>query len=154
MKSKKILAIWMDFSIAYLMEFTNNQVTTVTIESGGNHFKGMHKSQIDCNSLNFPNQEQLSSYYRKISGYIIDYEEVALFGPSGSKNELFSILLLNPLFDRINMSAKDAVKMNDSERELLIRSNAVRTNRTITAFRKREGSFVEFEPFGYFTSAV
>jgi hypothetical protein len=144
----------MDFSIAYLMEYTNNQVLTVTIESDGYLLTEMQKSPTDNNLLKLPDQEKLSSYYRKISDYIIDYEEVILLGPTSSKNELFSILLLDPLFDRINMSVKDAVRMNDSERESFIRSNAVRTDRTPSAFRKRESSFVEYEPFGYFTSEV
>ena len=154
MQSKKNLAIWMDFSIAYLMECSNDEILTVTIESGNNQPAEKSKSLLDNELLKLPDEEQLSSYYRKICDYILDYEEVTLLGPSGSKNELFGILLLDPLFNRINMSVKDAVKMNESERESFIRSNAVRTDRAPSAFRRWESSFVEYEPFGYFTSEV
>jgi hypothetical protein len=154
LQSKKSLIIWMDFSVAYLMECTKNEVLTFTIKSGNYLLLGKHKSLIDSNIQNLPNQEQLSSYYRRISNYIIDYEDVILLGPSGSKNELFNLLLLNPDFDCINMSIRDAGKMNNHERETLIRNDTFRTSHTLSSLLTRENSIFRNEPSRRYSSVV
>jgi len=154
MQSKNTLTIWMDFSIAYLMENAKNKLLIITIGSGNYPLKGKHKSLLTNNMLNLSDQEQLSSYYQKISNYILDYDEVTLFGPVGSKNELFGILLLNPLFNKINMSVKDTAKMNDFDIESFLLTNSGRTKRNPSAFRQRNYSLFQLESVGNRISVI
>jgi ADP-heptose:LPS heptosyltransferase len=85
MKRRKRLGIWMDHSIAHLMEFTNKHFEIKTIESKlTNKLKNESLSKIE--SLP-PNKKKrlLLDYYKKLSEAIKDYEQVILFGPTDAK---------------------------------------------------------------------
>ena len=122
MKSTKYLGIWMDHSIAYLMELTNDTIVTNTIES-------LPKLQAKEEDLYYKDeshmlnkeQNQLSAYYKKLSDVILDYEEVILFGPTEAKNELFNFLKDNHLFDKIKIEIKTTDKMTENQRHAFVK---------------------------------
>jgi stalled ribosome rescue protein Dom34 len=120
MKAKKKLGIWMDHSIAYLMEFTASAFEIKTIES-----KLMESKKLQTVSKNdslLPNKEQqkLSSYYRKISEIIKDYKKVILFGPTNAKVELFDILSEDERFLKIKFEIKNTDKMTKEQRNSFV----------------------------------
>jgi len=121
MKSKKLLGIWIDHSIAYLTELTNDKLVTETIES-------KPKSQVNSADLYYKdeshelNKEQglLSTYYKKLGDAILDYDEVILFGPTDAKNELLNVLKADHLFDKIKIETKPADKMTENQQHAFI----------------------------------
>ena len=116
MKTRKILGIWMDHSVAHLTELHGGAFATRVIESklvipmnaGDLHYK-------DDSHLLSKEQGQLSAYYKKLSDASLGYEEVILFGPTEAKNELANILKENHLFEKINIVVKPADKMTENE---------------------------------------
>jgi len=116
MKTKRILGIWMDHSIAQLSEFSNGNFMTETIES-------KPKSLVNEEDLYYKDEShrlnkersQLATYYKKLSDAILNYEEVILFGPTEAKEELVNSLKGNHLFEKIKIVVKSADKMTESE---------------------------------------
>lgn len=116
MKTKRILGIWMDHSVAQLSELSNGNFMTETIES-------KPKSQTNEEDLYYKDeshrlnkeQGQLATYYKKLSDAILNYNEVILFGPTEAKDELVNSLKDNHLFEKIKIVVKPADKMTESE---------------------------------------
>jgi len=144
----------MDHTIAYLYEYKNNTVLTNTIASRNRHDLGNLFPCKESEGRISPLPKHFSAYFQEISDVIIGYEEVILFGPTGSKNELFNHLLHNHLFDKINMAIKHTEQMEDPEREAFVLENTFPSGHRISAFLQRASSFVPFEPFGQFTASV
>ena len=116
MKTKRILGIWMDHSVAQLSELSNGNFMTETIES-------KPKSQTNEEDLYYKDeshrlnkeQSQLATYYKKLSNAILNYNEVILFGPTEAKDELVNSLKDNHLFEKVKIVVKPADKMTESE---------------------------------------
>ena len=121
MEKNKQLGIWMDHSIAYLIELTNDTITQSSIvsetaipEKEFNLYKGeklVHKKE----------QHQQSDYYRKLSATIRNYQEVVLFGPTDAKNELLNILRTDHLFENIKIDIVDSDKMAEKQMHTFVR---------------------------------
>jgi len=114
MKTKKILGIWMDHSVAHLTELHGGAFATRVIESKPGIQLEAADYKDDSHLLN-KEQGQLSAYYRKLNDASLGYEEVILFGPTEAKNELANILKENHLFEKINIVVKPAEKMTENE---------------------------------------
>lgn len=112
MKKIKQLGIWMDHSIAYLMELTNDTIieNIVALETT-QHEK---ESDLNKNETLIQNKEQQfqSNYYKKLSDIIRNYQEVILFGPTDAKNELLNLIKDDHLFENIKFAVKDSDKMS------------------------------------------
>jgi hypothetical protein len=116
MKTKRILGIWMDHSVAQLSEYSNGNFMTETIES-------KPKSLVNEEDLYYKDeshelnkeQSQLAAYYKKLSDSILNYEEVLLFGPTDAKSELVNTIKDNHLFEKIKIVVKPADKMTEIE---------------------------------------
>jgi stalled ribosome rescue protein Dom34 len=120
MKAKKKLGIWMDHSIAYLMEFTSSAFEIKTIES---KFTKQKKAQTVSKSgslMHNKEQQKLSSYYKKISEIIKDYKKVILFGPTNAKVELFDILSEDDRFIKIKFEIQNTDKMTKEQKNAFV----------------------------------
>lgn len=122
MKATKKLGIWMDHSIAYLMEFTSNPFEIKTIESKFNHLKKMEALAKSENLMHHKEQQQLTSYYKKLSEVIKDYKRVLLFGPTNAKVELFDILSEDERFVKIKIEIKETDKMTANQKDAFVKS--------------------------------
>jgi stalled ribosome rescue protein Dom34 len=120
MKAKKKLGIWMDHSIAYLMEFTASAFEIKTIESKLMESKKLQTVSKSDSLLPNKEQQKLSSYYRKISEIIKDYKKVILFGPTNAKVELFDILSEDERFLKIKFEIKNTDKMTKEQRNSFV----------------------------------
>ena len=121
MKATRQLGIWMDYSMAYLMELSNGTIVSNTVESkpelqGDEQIVYKDESHM-LNKI----QRQLSAYYKKLSDVILDYEEVVLFGPTEAKNELLNLLLDNHLFDKIKIAIKPTDKMTEIQKNAFVK---------------------------------
>tara|TARA_R110002126_G_scaffold29853_1_gene98174 strand:+ start:1240 stop:1623 length:384 start_codon:yes stop_codon:yes gene_type:complete len=112
MKRVNKLGIWMDHSIAYLMEFTNNPFEIKTIVS---QFSIEEKEfQISKKATVLINKEKhlLYDYYNKIGDAIRNYYQIILFGPSCAKIEFFDVLSEDERFLKMKIEIKETDKMS------------------------------------------
>ncbi|EIA07198.1 hypothetical protein [Flavobacterium frigoris] len=112
MKTVKKLGIWMDHSIAYLMEFTNSPFEIKTIESKFSiDEKQLKSSKISALLIN-KEKRVLYDYYNKIGEAIKSYKQIVLFGPSDAKMEFFDVLSEDERFMKIKFEIKETDKMS------------------------------------------
>lgn len=121
MKTKNKLGIWMDHSIAHLMEFTSNHFEIETIESKFTKEEKMDTLHKSKSLLHNEQKQSLSDYYKKISETIKDYKRVILFGPTNAKTELFDLLSEDYRFLKIKFEIKDTDKMTPYEQHEFVR---------------------------------
>lgn len=113
MTKVKYLGIWMDHSIAYLLNLS--ETPTATIKSKFTHEEKKHSLKKGENKMHTIEQHQQAEYYNELSEVIINYGEVVLFGPTNAKDELMNILRENHHFDHIKIAVKPADKMTDNQ---------------------------------------
>lgn len=129
MKITKRIGIWMDHSIAHLVEFTDDQISTDTIYAQvGEQDEPLN--QLDESMIHNKEQNQLSNYFKKLSQIIKEYEDVLLFGPTSAKNELMNLLKDDPHFDNIKFTVKTSDNMTENQRYAFIDKhfNSSKTN--------------------------
>jgi len=117
MKTRKRLGIWMDHSIAHLMEFTNKHFEVKTIESKlTNEVK---KESLSNSESLLSNKKKglLLDYYKKLSEAIKDYEQVILFGPTNAKIEFFDLLSEDIRFLKIKFEIKNTDEMTENQQQ-------------------------------------
>lgn len=121
MKTERKLGVWMDHSIAHLMEFTTEPFEIETIESEFNH-EDKEESLTKGESL-MHNKEQHSQlkYFKKLSHEIQNFHHVVLFGPTTAKQELFNLLSKDHNFMKTNIEVKDTDKMTPKQQEAFVR---------------------------------
>lgn len=83
MKNERILAIWMDYSKAFLIEFTDKarEIDILEVQpiknTYGNGLHSYHKDQ--------KRKENRHAFFKKITDKAKAYSHVVLFGPSNAK---------------------------------------------------------------------
>lgn len=112
------LGIYMDHSIAHLMEFSTSEIHTtlvpITISSEEEPFKGeRHKHHKE--------QHQQTEYYKKLGEIMLNYEEVLLFGPTEAKEELFNLLKSDHRFEKLKIELITADKMTENQEHAFVR---------------------------------
>jgi len=113
-KANKQLGIYMDYSNAYLMELIDKNIVSRNIEFESNG-KGVHVNSLKQNetiSNNFERHLQ-SAYYLELCEIIRNYNQVVLFGPAETKDELFNLLEFDHNFDNIKIKNINTDKMNE-----------------------------------------
>jgi stalled ribosome rescue protein Dom34 len=120
METKKKLGIWMDHSIAYLMEFSTGAFEIKTIESEFKEQKKIQKSSKSDTLIHNKEHQKIFSYYKKISDIIKDYKKVILFGPSNAKMELFDFLSEDERFIKIKFEIKNTDKMTKTQKNSFV----------------------------------
>jgi hypothetical protein len=120
MKATKKLGIWMDHSIAYLMEFTSNPHKIKTIKSKFTHHKKQEALSKSESLMHNKEQQQLSSYYKKLGEVIKNYKRIILFGPTNAKVELFDVLSEDEQFSKIKIEIKDTDKMTENQKSSFV----------------------------------
>jgi hypothetical protein len=115
MKKIKQMGIWMDHSIAFLMELTNNTIIENSVVSEFTHQdkeEGLFKSE---KHMHLKEQHMQSDYFKKLSAIIRNYQEVLLFGPTDAKKELLNLLKADHLFENIKIEVKHSDKMTKND---------------------------------------
>ena len=114
MKAKNNLGIWMDHSIAHLIEVENDQMAADTITAKvGEQDEPLDKR--DETLIQNKEQNELADFFSRISDVIINYDEVLLFGPTNAKTELINKLKEDHHFDDIKIEVKAADKMTKNQ---------------------------------------
>lgn len=120
MENNKKLGIWMDHSIAHLIEFSSQISKTKTLKcdfSFHDKEKTLQKSE---NEMHNKEQQKQLSFYKTIETEIKKFHEVLLFGPTDAKTELFNHIRKNHAFDSIKIECKNTDKMTDDEQHKFV----------------------------------
>ena len=117
MKAKNKLGIWMDHSIAHLMEFTTKPVDIIFIESKLTENEEKELLAKTESLQNSKEKMQLSDYYKKLSEAIKNYKRIILFGPTSAKVELFDVLSEDNRFLKMKVEIKDTDYMTESQQQ-------------------------------------
>jgi hypothetical protein len=120
-KSTQYLGIWMDHSMAHLMEYTRDSMEAETVESTFTHQDREETLNRSEKVMHNKEQQRQRNYYKELGEIIKKYDEVILFGPTDAKNELFNILKEDHHFDEINIGVEDADKMTENQQHAFVR---------------------------------
>ncbi len=122
MKVKKRLGIWMDHTVARLMEYAAEdfKVTTVEVEfTPPANQQSLLRSE---STLHNKENQSLKSYYKGLMNHLKNYDEVVLFGPTDAKIELFNLIRTDHRFDGIHLDIKTATKMSYEQQHEFIQN--------------------------------
>ena len=112
---KKQMGIWMDHSIAFLMEVEKKKVVETIVEIEVSALEKDYDSGKNEKLEYNKGQQFQSNFYKKIMDSIKNYQDVILFGPTEAKNELLNLLKADHQFDKINIKVQNSDKMNAFE---------------------------------------
>jgi stalled ribosome rescue protein Dom34 len=119
----KKLGIWMDHSMANLMEFTTDAIQTKTIHSDtSQHGKNSDFGKNE-NLMHNKEQHQQSEYFKKLGEAIKNYDEVILFGPTTAKAQLLNLLAEDQRFSKIKIEVKQTDKMTGNQQHTFIKEH-------------------------------
>jgi hypothetical protein len=104
MKSSKFLGVWIDESIAHLVELRDKDAEIRTIESDYKRIEriagekpdgvrvGHFRASNNEYSKHMRKDELQAQYYKKLMDEVKRFDEILLFGPTRAKNKLFNLL--------------------------------------------------------------
>lgn len=122
MEKIKQAGIWMDHSIAIIMELTNDTIVEHRIVSEFTHQEKENSlTERGEKHMHIKEQHLQSSYYKELSENIIKYQDVILFGPTDAKDELFNLLKTNHLFKNIKIEVKHSDKMTENQKYAFVK---------------------------------
>jgi stalled ribosome rescue protein Dom34 len=115
MENTNQIAIWMDYSVAYLMEFKTEpfEVQIIVCELTVDERKRNPYKKGITNSEN----KRKYNYYSQIGNAIINYDKIILFGPSEAKIDFFDTLSEDERFYKLKIEIKETDKMNVNQRQ-------------------------------------
>ena len=123
METAKNIGIWMDHSIAHLMEPTKEEMVSIDIRSEfSNSKKGAALGKSE-NLMHNKEQHLQSGYYKKITEAIKGYEAVLLFGPTTAKYELLNLLKSDHQFEKVKINVKHADKMTENQQKAFVKDH-------------------------------
>lgn len=123
MTTKKHIGVWMDHSVAHLIELADNVFITNTISSEFTHAEKEHSLSKSENLMHHKEQHQQSHYYKRLSETLKGYEEIVLFGPTTAKSELWNLLKADHHFDKVKIEVKQADKMSPNQQQAFVREH-------------------------------
>ncbi|WP_400261503.1 hypothetical protein ACFX5U_16665 [Sphingobacterium sp. SG20118] len=121
MTKKTKIGIWMDHSVANLMEYTGNPIVTKIIECNFTHQDKEETLKRSESTMHNKEQGELSDYYKEIAEIIKQYDEVLIFGPTEAKNELYNTLKGDHQYSDIKIEIRAADKMTDNQQHAFVR---------------------------------
>lgn len=121
MKTERKLGVWMDHSIAHLMELTDKPFEIKTIESEFNHQDKEESLAKGESLMHHKAQHSQLKYFKKLSHEIQNFHQVVLFGPTTAKQELFNLLREDHNFMKTKIEVKDTDKMTPKQQQAFVR---------------------------------
>jgi len=117
MISAKKIGIWMNHSIAYIMEFTAGLITTCIVDATlDNHELKMDNASNEIASI-FKAQSDKKAYYKQLEESLKDSKEVILFGPTYAKVELYNLLKIDSRFKKTKFKIIHAENLDETQQQ-------------------------------------
>jgi hypothetical protein len=123
METKKQIGIWMDHSVAHLLEPKDNTIVTSNIESEFTHTERQHALGKNENLMHNKEHQMQAKYYKTIADAIKGHNEVLLFGPTKAKEELSNILKEDHHFSNVKIEVKHADKMTENQQHAFVKKH-------------------------------
>lgn len=120
---KKYTGIWMDHSVAHLMDMKNEEIITKSIQSEFTHQEKENSLNKNENLMHNKEQHQQSKFYKNISDAVKDSNEILLFGPTTAKSELWNLLKSDQHFKNIKIEVKSADKMTENQQHAFVKEH-------------------------------
>jgi hypothetical protein len=131
MKIPKKLGIWMDHSIAHVIELQYHSIRSFTIESLSLQGEKQNFGQDESLKHN-TEQDQLSEFFKRLSTVIIGYPEVLLFGPTNAKTELYNLLKEDSHFNNIQFKIETTDKLTENQMRAYVKEHYSSSKEAIT----------------------
>lgn len=115
------IGIWMNHSMAHLIELSDEAFEVRTIESNFTQeekVKSLLKGELH---LQHKEKEAQSRYYKKLMDVVKRYNEVILFGPTNAKEELFNVIAADNRFWKIDIKVRQTDKMSPQQQHAFVR---------------------------------
>lgn len=122
MKTSKKLGIWMDHSMAHIIELKNKSITSNTIESLSLQSEKQNFGKDESLKHN-TEQDQQSEFYKRVSKVIKDYSEVILFGPTNAKAELSNLLREDSQFNNIKIDIETTDNLTENQMHAFVKEH-------------------------------
>lgn len=122
MTKKMKLGIWMDHSVANLMEYSDSAIQTQTINCDFNHQAKEEALSRGEEAMHTKEQGEHADYYWELAKLIRKYDEVLLFGPTNAKTELFNTFKDDHLYSEIKVEIKPADKMTENQQHAFVKA--------------------------------
>lgn len=134
MKTRKHLGIWMDHSIAHLMDASTDTIVSSTIKSEFTHEEKERTLTKGEHMMHNTEQQGQHAFYKKLGDAIRNYDQVVLFGPTKAKEELTNLLKADHNFVKIIIEVKPADKMTENQQHAFVKeyfTNSVYSRKAI-----------------------
>ncbi|MEO8515376.1 MAG: hypothetical protein ABI426_01460 [Flavobacterium sp.] len=123
MKTIKKLGLWMDNSMAHVIEFISEPFKIISIESEFTTEEKESTLMKGESHMHNKEQQKQKEYFKKLSEVIANFDEVLLFGPTNAKAELFNILKQNHRFAHIKIEVKESDKLTPNQELAFVRDH-------------------------------
>lgn len=123
MIAKTKIGIWMDHSVANLMDCQITPIVTKTITC--NFTKEDKEEALKKSESIMQNKEkgELAEYYKALVEVIKKYDEVLIFGPTEAKTELYNTIKDDQRYANIKIEIKPADKMTENQQHAFVRTH-------------------------------
>ncbi|MGY4386460.1 hypothetical protein ACVWYN_003515 [Pedobacter sp. UYP24] len=115
MTKKLKIGIWMDHSVANLLDYSGYPMPINTIECKFTHQVKEEALKRGEQTMHVKEQSEQADYYRQLAAIIIKYDEVLLFGPTEAKTELYNSFKDDNLYSKIKVKILPADKMTENQ---------------------------------------
>jgi hypothetical protein len=121
MKNAKQAGIWMDHSLAIVMEIKDDVFSETIIKSENLRKDEEYSSDTHEKMQHTKEQHQQSGYYHKLGDIIRNFDDILLFGPTDAKSELLNLLSSDYLFNKKNIVIRNADKLTRNQMHAVVR---------------------------------
>lgn len=121
MSAQKKLAICMDHSYAYILEFNSKHAEIEAVASRLYKNELLSHDSQENRKLSASEKEQQHTFYKALGDIIKNYKRVILFGPTKAKIELFDLLSEDERFIKIIFEIKNTARMTVRQRVLFVK---------------------------------
>lgn len=121
MPGTKKLGIFINNTIAQLMEFSNNSNEIKTMTSHFQNFTNDAEFVTEKKSTPSKLKIEVKNYFKKLGDIIQHYDEILLFGPNTTKEELYKHLRYDKNFDKIKLDIKESNNLDNEQQQEFVK---------------------------------
>ncbi len=121
MNTNTHIGVWMDHSIAHLIELDGDKILSHTIENEFSHADKQQASSRSEHVMHNKEQQGQTAFYKKIAAALKPFSSAVIFGPTTAKHELINIMAAQAGFDSLKTEAVHADKMTTKEQQAFVR---------------------------------
>lgn len=119
MSGTKKLGIFINNTIAQLMEFTHD---TTEIKTMTSYFQNDVTADALGKTIPAKLKRELKTYFRKLGDIIEHYDEIVVFGPNNTKKQLYQHLRYDKNFGKIKMDLKDSINLDYEQQQEFVKN--------------------------------